>query len=115
MIVLMRHGESPVNVPQTLSCRHVDPPLTEAGVAQAGQAAKGLADRAIRRIYASPMLRATQTAEIAGRRFDLTYTIAEELREIDCGVLEGRNDVAAWEAFKQVVVRWMAGDLDAGF
>jgi len=111
----MRHAESPVNVTQTLSCRHVDPPLTEAGIRQAEQAAAWLADRAIRRIYASPMLRAMQTAAIAGRRLGLDLTVVENLREIDCGVLEGRSDVEAWEDFKAVVVRWVGGDVDAGF
>ncbi len=111
----MRHGESPVNVTRTLSCRHVDPPLTESGVKQAGQAADWLAGRPIRRLYASPLLRAVQTAQIAGQRLGLDPTIAEELREIDCGVLEGRSDREAWESFRQVMFRWFAGDRDVGF
>lgn len=115
MIILLRHGESSVNVTQTLSCRYVDEPLTETGVRQAGQAAAWLADRPIRRIYASPLLRAKQTAEIVGARLTLGCTIAEELREIDCGTLEGRSDPEAWGLFQQVVVRWTSGDLEAGF
>ncbi len=115
MIILMRHAESPVNISRTLSCRHVDDPLTEEGVRQAEQAALWLASRSIHSIAASPLLRARQTAEIAGRRLGLDYTIAEELREIDCGVLEGRADIEAWQTFQQVVFSWFAGDLDAAF
>lgn len=115
MIILMRHAESPVNITRTLSCRHVDDPLTQEGVKQAEQAATWLVSRLIRSIVASPLRRAQQTAEIVARRLGLDYTIGEGLREIDCGVWEGRADTEAWQAFQQVVLRWFAGDLDAAF
>ena len=115
MIYLLRHGESSVNVTQTLSCRRVDPPLTEAGQAQADQVAAWLADKPIRRIYTSPMQRAVQTAQASAQRFGLAPVVAEELREIDCGVLEGRHDVEAWKAFQAMVVSWFSGDIEAGF
>jgi len=112
MIILLRHGESLVNVTQTFSCRYVDEPLTENGLHQAERAAAWLADRNIRRMYASPLLRAKQTADIVAKRLGCGYTVAEELREIDCGALEGRSDPDAWERFRQVLLRWVAGDLD---
>ena len=115
MIYLMRHGESPENVSRTLSCLHVDEPLTDRGIQQANQAAAWLADRTIRRIYASPMIRAKQTASIVGRRLGLVPLIVEELRQIDCGALEGRSDPEAWQIYQQIVVRWVSGDIDAGF
>lgn len=115
MIYLLRHGESGVNLSRTLSCRTVDDPLTDNGVKQAEQAAAWLAGRPIRRIFASPLLRAQQTAQIADRRLSLGFSLSESLREIDCGALEGRADLEAWKAFEAVVVRWFAGDLDAGF
>ena len=115
MIVLMRHAESPVNISQTLSCRRVDDSLTENGAQQAEQAAAWLVSWPIRRIVASPLKRARQTAEIAARRLGLDYTIAEGLREIDCGALEGRADSEAWQAFQQVILSWFAGDLDVAF
>jgi len=87
--------------------------LTENGVQQARQAAAWLAGRPIRRIYASPLQRASQTAQIAGQQLGLEYTIAEDLREIDCGALEGRNDVEAWESFRRVILGWFSGDLEA--
>lgn len=111
----MRHGESTVNLSNTFSCRYVDEPLTEAGLEQAERAAAWLAGRPIRRMYASPLKRAIQTAEIAGKHLGLGYTIAEELREIDCGMLEGRSDPEAWDFFQQVIMRWVMGDLAAGF
>ena len=111
----MRHGESAVNVTQTLSCRTVDEPLTENGARQAEQAAAWLAGRPIRRVFASPLLRAKQTADAAAKRLGLGYAVAEELREIDCGSLEGRRDPEAWRLFEQVILRWVGGDLEAGF
>ncbi len=93
-------------------------PRTTSGVAHRraySRAIAWLAARPIRRIYASPLKRAIQTAEIAGARIGLGFTVAEELREIDCGALEGRSDPEAWEAFGQIIYRWVDGDLDDGF
>jgi probable phosphoglycerate mutase len=59
------------------------------------------------------MQRAIQTAQIIGQHLGLECVAAEELREIDCGVLEGRNDIEAWRAFQAVIVRWVGGDRDA--
>jgi probable phosphoglycerate mutase len=111
----MRHAESDVNLSKTLSCRRVDPPLTDNGLRQAEQAAAWFSDKPIRHVYTSPMLRAVQTAEVVGRQFGQTGQAVEELREIDCGVLEGRSDVEAWQQFQDLIVRWFAGDVDAGF
>lgn len=109
----MRHGESPENLTRTLSCRKVDEDLTATGVRQAERAAEWMADRPIRYLYASPMKRAVQTAQIAGRRLGLEPVVTEALREVDCGELEGRNDLEAWEAFQQVVGSWFRGDPEA--
>lgn len=115
MIYLLRHGESSVNVAQMLSCRNVDEPLTELGIEQAEQVAAWLADKPIRRILSSPLRRARQTAEIVARQLGLEFAVAEELREIDCGALEGRTDIEAWKAFQHIVIGWFAGELDRGF
>ena len=84
MIILMRHAESPVNVTQTLSCRRVDPPLTESGVKQAEQAAAWLAGRPIQRIYASPLLRALG---LHGRQIAASVVLEAGLLAAITGVL----------------------------
>ena len=112
----IRHGENPANLTGELSCRNVDYPLTERGVAQAtelaGRLAGGLAPAAI---YASPLRRAAQTADIIATRLGLTVSTLEELRELDVGDLEGRADEQAWETFLEVVYAWQAGDYDRAF
>ena len=109
----IRHGENPANLTGELSCRNVDYPLTERGVAQATELAGRLAGGpAPAAVYASPLRRAAQTAGIIAARLGLPVITLEELRELDVGDLEGRADEWAWEVFLEVVYAWQAGDYD---
>lgn len=58
-----------------------DPPLSEVGVRQAEETAKYLKQFSIISIYSSPLLRAQQTAEIAGKALDLPISTDERLLE----------------------------------
>ena len=112
----IRHGENPANLTGELSCRNVDYPLTGRGVEQA----VALADRLAREpapaaIYASPLRRAAQTAQILATRLGLPVRTLEELRELDVGDLEGRRDEEAWEVYLSVAYGWQAGDHDRGY
>lgn len=112
----IRHGENPANLTGELSCRAVDYPLTERGVAQAADLASQLkVDSAPAAIYASPLRRATQTAQIIAGRLGLPVTTLEGLRELDVGDLEGRSDEQAWATFLDVACAWQAGDHDRTF
>jgi broad specificity phosphatase PhoE len=112
----IRHGENPANLTGELSCRNVDYPLTERGEAQArelaGQLAAGSPPAAI---YASPLRRAAQTAQIIAARLGLPVVTLEGLRELDVGDLEGRADEQAWAAYLEVAYAWQAGDHDRAF
>ncbi len=55
------------------------------------------------------MLRARQTADILGRALHLPVEVAGELKEYDCGILEGRGDDAAWALRRQFGQDWLAG------
>ena len=109
----IRHGENPANLTGELSCRRVDHPLTSHGVEQA-QALAGLLSRdpAPAAIYASPLRRAAQTAQILATRLGVPVCTLEDLRELDVGDLEGRSDEGAWELFLEVAGAWHAGDYD---
>jgi probable phosphoglycerate mutase len=130
----VRHGENPANVTGELSCRTVDYPLTERGVAQArelaerlsrapatpdaspvcappGYASPGYASP----VYASPLRRAAQTAQIIADRLGLPVATLESLRELEVGDLEGRRDEQAWTTFLDVAYAWHAGDHDRAF
>ncbi len=60
-----------------------DPPLADAGHAQAQALADWLAGEQIDALYASPMRRAVETAEYVSKRLGLPITIDGELAEFD--------------------------------
>jgi len=112
-VCYIRHGENPANLTGELSCRTVDYPLTDQGVAQATEVAGQLAQQATpAAIYSSPLRRAAQTAGIIAGRLGLPVVTLEDLRELDVGDLEGRRDADAWATYLDVAYAWLAGDYD---
>jgi broad specificity phosphatase PhoE len=115
LIYLMRHGQSIVNVEQRLTCRKPDGDLTALGREQAERAGEWLLDKGITRIIHSPFHRAEQTARIVADKLDLAMTVADGLREMDCGNLEGRADQDGWDEWQTVYERWQQADWKATF
>jgi broad specificity phosphatase PhoE len=89
----MRHGETVWNHEHRFTTR-TDVPLSEAGTAQAEEAAERLAETPIDRIYSSPLGRARFTAEAVARRQSRLPEIVvdERLTEIDAGPFEGQTE-----------------------
>lgn len=112
-LVLARHGHSTANELRIISNRDLPHDLTELGRGQARQLGQVIADsrRPLSHVYSSPIPRAWQTAQIvaAGRP---VVTRCDGLREIDCGVLEGRGDDDAWAIHDAVEDDWAKGLLD---
>ena len=106
-LYFVRHGESEANVLKVISNRGLIHPLTELGRQQAAQLAQSLAAVPIAKIYASPLLRARQTAEIVSAALNLPVEIADALREPDCGMAEGRSDEAAWAEHRRTWTAWL--------
>jgi len=104
-----RHGESLANTLHIISNRDLPHPLTDKGREQAQTLATRLAGVPLVRIYASPVLRARQTAEIVGAALKVPVEVTEGLKEYDCGLLEGRGDEAAWAQHAQYWQDWRAG------
>ena len=104
-----RHGESEANRLHEISNRGRKHGLTEQGRAQARALAGTLGDRAIRGLYASPLLRAQETAEILAQELGLAVETTDALREYDCGVAEGRSDADAWALYQAVEDQWRRG------
>jgi len=88
MLYIVRHGQTELNNAHALQGRS-DHPLNETGVMQAQEAARQIAERGIRfaRVYASPLKRAIQTAQIMAP--DVPPVIDERLIEMDDGPYEG--------------------------
>ncbi len=90
MIYLMRHGQTELNGRRVLQGRS-DYPLNETGIRQAQEAAQALRRLGIRfdRVYASPLIRAVQTAEIVAP--DVAPVLDRRLIEMDYGPYEGAD------------------------
>jgi broad specificity phosphatase PhoE len=89
-VILVRHGESLANLERRFT-RSDDEPLTATGLEQARETARRLAERYVpRALYASPFLRALQTARELGAPFGLEPTVVHELHEQSFGDLRGR-------------------------
>ncbi|MDQ3769924.1 MAG: histidine phosphatase family protein [Actinomycetota bacterium] len=109
MILLARHGETDDNRARRFQGR-LNPPLNDAGRAQARELAAGLRDEGVVALYASPLLRAWETASIAGQVLGLEPLPDERLVEVDVGDWAGRlhDEVAATEP--QAHQAWVDAD-----
>jgi probable phosphoglycerate mutase len=90
-IWLVRHGETE----WSLSGQHTgrtDVPLTTSGQRQAEGLARHLAGRAFALVLTSPLGRARETCRLAG--YESTAQVADDLREWDYGIYEGRTTAA---------------------
>ncbi len=103
----VRHGESEANVAQVFSNRGWQHGLTPRGRQQA-QALACRIEVPVQRIYASPLMRAVQTAEILSAAWGISFEVADALREFDCGELENMPiSEEAWSRYVAVMADWL--------
>ena len=105
-LYFVRHGESEASILDVFSNRGRQHGLTPLGVEQVRALAQELAGAAITHLYASPLLRATQSADILSEALGLPYEITDALREFDCGVLEGAPLSQGAQPYMQVITDW---------
>jgi probable phosphoglycerate mutase len=105
-LYFVRHGESTANLAHEFANRGFKHPLTEKGVAQANTLAQKLSGLQFEAIYASPVRRAVQTAEILAESLQAPLAVTEALREWSVGIYEGTNDPVGWELHRQVQADW---------
>jgi broad specificity phosphatase PhoE len=91
LLYLVRHGATDNNEtnPPRLQGRRTDAPLSMRGRQQAACTGRWLAAQGIEAIYASPLLRARQTAEEIARPQGLEVQVVDGLIEVDIGRWEG--------------------------
>jgi len=87
-LLLVRHGQTDANAAGLLLGR-TDPPLNDAGRAQAAAAAARVASFAPERVLTSPLLRTVETAEIVAARCGLAVEVEDRLIEVDYGEYDG--------------------------
>jgi len=97
--ILVRHGETASNVANTFRGR-TNVPLNEIGEAQAHALAARIAQQwQPVALYASPVLRAMQTAQVIGKRCKLTPKPYQGIIDVDFGLWTGLP-------FEEVKKRW---------
>ena len=104
-LILVRHGETEANrrgLIQGVSAA----PLNARGLAQAEAAARAVEPEAPFALYASPLLRAAQTADAIARRAGVQPATDEGLIEMDVGEFEGLTGRELRESFPDVMRRW---------
>ncbi len=99
----MRHGETENTLASILSSDPLKNPLTESGREDVLARARELKANPPTRIYASPVLRARETAEILRKELGLEEDLLvfdDRLRELSLGEFENKNleDLLSWRA-----------------
>jgi broad specificity phosphatase PhoE len=87
-LFLIRHGSTDMT---GTMCGHSDPPLSRLGRAQARTLASVLSGWKIRRLYASDLQRAIQTAEPLAELWNIPIAPRSAFREISFGQWEGKR------------------------
>lgn len=106
-LLLLRHGQTELSVHRRYSGRG-NPPLTETGRRQAGEAARYLAGRGgISAVISSPLQRCRETAEAAARLLRLDVAVDEDLTETDFGAWEGLTFAEAAARDPELHRRWL--------
>jgi probable phosphoglycerate mutase len=104
----MRHGQAENNVSRTLVGRHIESHLTSQGKEQAADVAKQLKTIPIDKVYVSPVIRATETAQIVCETLGMDYEIDERLYEIELGKLVGMNYEEVTTKYGDLFLRFYA-------
>jgi broad specificity phosphatase PhoE len=113
LLRLVRHGESEGNFAGSLQGSRLDTPLSEIGRRQAEALAARLAGDDIDAVWASPMIRARETAAAIAAVLGLGVSLDPDLVEFDWGVWSGRPyDGEIEKEVSGVRARWRAGEIE---
>ncbi len=90
MILFVRHGETEANR-QRLALGRADPSLTERGREQAAALAARIEPLEVATVFASPLLRARETAAPIAAAVGAEVVVDDRLIELDYGEWDGRS------------------------
>ena len=108
-VLLVRHGETDENAAACFQGR-TDTRLNERGREQSRALAQALRGEGLRALYASPLLRAHETARIVGAAIGLEPILDERLVEADAGAWAGRMIADILTTERSEYARWRAVD-----
>ncbi|HVE93483.1 MAG TPA: histidine phosphatase family protein [Acidimicrobiales bacterium] len=110
-LLLVRHGQSIWNAQRRWQ-GSADPPLSEAGRAQALALAEAVSGEDVDAVVSSDLIRARETAEIVMAEFGLTgLTIEPRFRERDVGEVSGLTVEEIDARWPGLLDQWRAGTL----
>lgn len=109
----LRHGEAENNAKGVLDATNTQAyPLTEKGRTQVAQAAEGLKDAKVTKIFVSPFERTQQTARIVAETLGIdpsAIVVDDRLHELNFGSLDGSSYEAFIEAKKTLTCADLLG------
>lgn len=112
MIYLARHGRTAYNLEGRFQGQG-PVPLDDVGRRQAAELAELAAGYGFRALWASPVVRARQTAEVVARRLGLPIRFDARLAETDTGAWTDRSFAEVEAEAPEAFARWRTGA--AGF
>lgn len=104
-IILVRHGQTKWNSEGRVQGR-TDIPLNARGMAQAEAVGEWLSGRKIDAVYASPLMRAHDTAKAIADRQGVCVKLLDEMIEIDFGLWEGKTSRELAAEFPEFWTDW---------
>ena len=104
-LILARHGETQLNKDGRFQGVD-DEPLNATGRAQAAALAEGLAKDTPFYLYASPIPRALETAQIVSDRLNSPINALDGLKELHIGELAGLNGAEMRQRYPDFVHSW---------
>ena len=105
-ILVIRHGQSEGDVTDIIEGRY-DAELTELGIKQANLMADWVAERyAIDKIFASPLKRVSQVAEILNKRINLDIVFDDDLMEWNTGLISGLSKEEARKKYPNPEIKF---------
>jgi broad specificity phosphatase PhoE len=105
-LFLVRHGETEHNR-QNLALGQEDVPLNETGLRQAEALGRALSGERLTVVYASPLVRASRTAEAIAEPHGLEVVTEGGLIEMDVGEMDGMPLADMREKFPGFIERWL--------
>lgn len=110
-LFVARHGQTDWNALNKV-CGSTDRPLTELGKQQAKELAEKLKDKDIDVIFASPLMRAMQTAGAVSLATGIPVMVDDRLAEYDYGEFEGfdRTKDEYWQVKMQFASKFPKGE-----
>jgi broad specificity phosphatase PhoE len=113
-LYLIRHGQTATNRAQIIQGWDNEP-LNARGRQQANLTGEHLAGAGIDALYASPLGRARETAEIIGRAIGMPPTIVAGLREMNTGKISGLHGSQFMVRYPQLWWAWLRDDARLAF